>query len=80
MDRFTIKFKVFAILVDMMGAKERSIDEEDKIEADLGYDSLDIVELIMDFEKEFNIQIADDEIEDIKTVKQVIDLIEVKLK
>lgn len=74
-----VKQKVYAIIVDRMGISESEI-ADDKVFADLGADSLDAVELIMEFEKAFEVNIPDDEMEKLKTVGDVIAYIEQKLK
>jgi acyl carrier protein len=71
-----IKSKVTAIIVDKLGVDESEVTPEASFTNDLGADSLDTVELIMEFEKEFNIAIPDDQAEKIGTVGQAIDYIE----
>ena len=68
--------KVTAIIVDKLGVEEAEVTREASFTNDLGADSLDTVELIMEFEKEFNIAIPDDVAEKIATVGQAIDHIE----
>ena len=63
-----IKEKVVAIIVDKLGVDEAEVTPEASFTNDLGADSLDTVELIMEFEKEFNIAIPDDQAENIATV------------
>ena len=72
--------KVKAIIVDKLGVDESEIALESSFTNDLGADSLDTVELIMEFEKEFNIAIPDDQAEKIVTVGQAIDYIEQNAK
>ena len=60
--------KVTAIIVDKLGVDENEVTPEASFTNDLGADSLDTVELIMEFEKEFNISIPDDQAENIGTV------------
>lgn len=67
--------KVTAIIVDKLGVEEVQVTREASFTNDLGADSLDTVELIMEFEKEFNIAIPDDQAEKISTVGQAIDYI-----
>ena len=62
-----VKSKVISIIVDKLGASFTN---------DLGADSLDTVELIMEFEKEFNIAIPDEQAENIQTVGEAIKYIE----
>ena len=68
--------KVKAIIVDKLGVDESEVTNEANFINDLGADSLDTVELIMEFEKEFDIQIPDDQAENIATVGQAISYIE----
>lgn len=70
-----VKEKVIAIIVDKLGVDESEINNEASFTNDLGADSLDTVELIMEFEKEFNIAIPDDQAEKIGTVGDAIDYI-----
>lgn len=71
-----IKSKVIAIIVDKLGVAESEVTNEASFTNDLGADSLDTVELIMDFEKEFNIAIPDDQAETIQTVGDAVSYIE----
>ena len=71
-----IETKVKAIIVDKLGVDESEVTNEASFTNDLGADSLDTVELIMEFEKEFDIQIPDDQAENIETVGDVIGYIE----
>ena len=71
-----IASKVKAIIVDKLGVDESEVVNEASFTNDLGADSLDTVELIMEFEKEFDIQIPDDQAENISTVAQAIQFIE----
>ena len=68
--------KVKAIIIDKLGVEEGEVTESASFTNDLGADSLDTVELIMEFEKEFDIQIPDDKAENIATVKDAISFIE----
>ena len=65
-----------AIIVDKLGVDENEVVPEASFTNDLGADSLDTVELIMEFEKEFDIQIPDDQAENIVSVGQAIEFIE----
>ena len=65
-----IASRVKAIIVDKLGVDETEVVAEASFTSDLGADSLDTVELIMEFEKEFDIQIPDDQAENISTVGQ----------
>jgi len=71
-----IAAKVTAIIVDKLGVDQNEVSPEASFTNDLGADSLDTVELIMEFEKEFNIAIPDDQAEKISTVGQAIEYIE----
>jgi acyl carrier protein len=71
-----IASRVKAIIVDKLGVDENEVVAEASFTNDLGADSLDTVELIMEFEKEFDIQIPDDQAENIATVGQAIQYIE----
>jgi acyl carrier protein len=68
--------KVKKIIVDQLGIEENTITEKSSFIDDLGADSLDIVELIMAFEEEFDIEIADEDAEKIKVVADVIHYLE----
>ncbi|MEI6677029.1 MAG: acyl carrier protein [Mariniphaga sp.] len=70
-----ISGKVKAIIVDKLGVDESEVTSEASFTNDLGADSLDTVELIMEFEKEFNIAIPDDQAEKIGTVGDAINYI-----
>lgn len=71
-----ISYKVKNIIVDKLGVDENEVTPEASFTNDLGADSLDTVELIMEFEKEFNIAIPDDQAEQIGTVGDAIQYIE----
>ena len=71
-----IKGKVVSIIVDKLGVEEGEVTLEANFTNDLGADSLDTVELIMEFEKEFNIAIPDEEAEKIQTVGNAVSYIE----
>jgi acyl carrier protein len=66
--------------MDKLGVEESEINDEASFTNDLGADSLDTVELIMEFEKEFNIAIPDDQAEKIATVGQAVAYIEANVK
>ena len=71
-----IESKVKAIIVDKLGVEESQVTPEASLTADLNADSLDTVELIMEFEKEFGVSIPDEDTQKINTVQDVIDYIE----
>lgn len=68
--------KVKQIIVDKLGVDESEVTPEASFTNDLGADSLDTVELIMEFEKEFDISIPDEQAENIQTVGHAIDYLE----
>jgi acyl carrier protein len=68
--------KVRAIIIDKLGVDEGEVTDSASFTNDLGADSLDTVELIMEFEKEFDIQIPDDKAENITTVKEAISFVQ----
>ena len=72
--------RVKAILVDKLSVEETEVTNEASFTNDLGADSLDTVELIMEFEKEFGISIPDDQAEKITTVGDAIAYIEANAK
>ena len=75
-----IAAKVKAIIVDKLGVDESEVTDEASFTNDLGADSLDTVELIMEFEKEFDLAIPDDQAEKISTVGKAIAHIEEAIK
>ncbi|HAR39089.1 MAG: acyl carrier protein [Bacteroidetes bacterium GWD2_45_23] len=68
--------RVKSIIVDKLGVEESEVTETASFTNDLGADSLDTVELIMEFEKEFNISIPDDQAEKISTVGDAVSYVE----
>ena len=68
--------RVTKIIVDKLGVEESQVSPGALFTKDLGADSLDTVELIMEFEKEFSISIPDEEAEKIQTVEQAISYVE----
>jgi len=75
-----IENRVKAIIADKLNVDESEVTPEASFTNDLGADSLDTVELIMEFEKEFNIAIPDDQAEKIGTVGEAIKFIEGNIK
>ena len=71
--------KVKAIIVDKLGVEETEVTETANFTNDLGADSLDTVELLMEFEKVFGIKIPDEETSTIVTVKDAVDKVKEKL-
>ena len=72
--------KVKAIIVDKLGVEESEVTESANFTNDLGADSLDAVELLMEFEKVFGIKIPDEETSTIATVQDAIDKVKEKLE
>ena len=75
-----ITSKVKSIIIDKLGVEDHEIAPEASFTNDLGADSLDTVELIMEFEKEFNISIPDDQAETIATVGDAIKYLEANVQ
>ena len=71
--------RIKEIIIDKLGIEESKITPEARFIEDLGADSLDTVELIMQFEEEFDIEISDDDAEGLTTVGSSIDYINSKL-
>jgi acyl carrier protein len=71
--------KIKEIVIDKLGVEEVKVTVDAKFIDDLGADSLDTVELIMQFEEEFGIEIPDDDAENLLSVKQAVDYIAEKL-
>lgn len=70
--------KVRSIIVDQLDVDEDKVTMNANIQDDLGADSLDVVDLVMSFEDEFDLEIPDDQVENIKTVGDVVKYIEEK--
>jgi acyl carrier protein len=75
MSNATIESKVKSIIADQLGVGDEEIKPESSFIEDLGADSLDIVELVMAMEEEFEVEIPDEEAENIKTVGDAISYI-----
>jgi len=73
-----IESSVYSIIEEKLGVDESEISRDASFTDDLGADSLDTVELIMEFEKEFDITIPDEEAEDIQTVGDAVNYLENK--
>ncbi len=71
----SIELKVKSIIADQLGVGEDEIKQESSFIEDLGADSLDIVELVMAMEEEFEVEIPDEEAENIKTVGDAVNYI-----
>ena len=72
-----MKNKINSIIVNLTGYSNK-IQPSDKLEEGIGFDSLDRVELIMNIEKEFNIEVSDDEFETLKRVRDIYNLVRYK--
>ena len=70
--------KIKSIIIDKLGVEENKITEDENFINDLGADSLDQVEVIMELEEEFNIEISDEEAESLTTVGKVYDFLKNK--
>ena len=75
----TIEERVAEIVAEQMGVDKAQITRETSFVNDLGADSLDTVELVMEFEDEFDISIPDEDAEKIQTVGQALDYVEAHL-
>jgi acyl carrier protein len=75
----TIEERVIEIVAEQMGVDKTLVTRETSFVNDLGADSLDTVELVMEFEDEFDISIPDEDAEKIQTVGQAIDYVEAHL-
>lgn len=71
-----VKDKVTKIIVDQLGVDEKEVTSQASFVEDLGADSLDIVELVMALEEEFDIEISDEEAEKITKVQEAIEFIQ----
>ena len=72
--------KVKNVVVEQLGVKESEVTPKSNFVEDLGADSLDTVELVMALEEEFGIEIPDEDAEKAKTVQNVVDYIDSKIK
>jgi acyl carrier protein len=75
MSTTNVEMKVRSIIAEQLGVGEDEVKSESAFVEDLGADSLDIVELVMAMEDEFDVEIPDDQAEGIKTVKNAVDFI-----
>ncbi|NGP86936.1 acyl carrier protein [Fodinibius halophilus] len=74
-----VEAKVKSIIVDKLGVDESEVTHEANFTNDLGADSLDTVELIMEFEKDFDISIPDEDAENIATVGNAVEYLQDKV-
>lgn len=72
--------KIAQILAEQLDADVEAITAETRIAEDLGADSLDVVELLMSIEDEFDVEVPDEEIENVKTVGDVVDYIQAHME
>ncbi|MBP1536871.1 MAG: acyl carrier protein [Ruminococcus sp.] len=72
--------KIKSIIVDQLDADENEVTMEANIQDDLGADSLDVVDLVMSIEENFDIEIPDEDVENIKTVGDIVKYIEAKVE
>jgi len=79
MENSEINTKVINIIADKLAVAPEKINMDANLATDLGADSLDIVELLLEFERIFEISIPEDEAEKIKTVGQIVDYLKVNL-
>jgi acyl carrier protein len=75
MDREKVKEKMISIIADQFGKPESEIEEGNHLVADLGADSLDQVEIVMEIEDTFDVNVPDEVAEKVTTVKSAIDLV-----
>ncbi len=75
-----VQHKINAILIEKLGIPESQITSDASFVKDLGIDSLDYAELVMEFEQTFDIKIPDDDAEKMQTIGQAVDYINSKLK
>ncbi len=71
--------KVKDIIVDQLDVDEDKVKMEASITEDLGADSLDVVDLVMSLEEEFDVEIPDEQVENVKTVGDIVKFIEEKI-
>ena len=72
----SLEHRVFEIIAEQLGISEEDITSKMSFQRDLGADSLDILELIMAVEEEFEIEVSDSDVEKISTVKELVDYLE----
>ncbi len=75
-----VEQKVKEILAEQLGVDASKITLETNVATDLGADSLDLVEILMSLEDEFGVSIPDEQIAEIKTVKQIVDFVNANKK
>jgi acyl carrier protein len=80
MDKATIEEKAKKVIVDKLDVDEKDVTMEASLTNDLGADSLDTVELIMDLEKEFNITMPLDDTQNIKTFGDIVNYLDIHVQ
>lgn len=78
-DAKALELKLIKIVAEKLNIEEKNVTAASRFQEDLGADSLDIVELLMEIEEEFGVNISDDESERLKTVGDAVKYIEAKL-
>ena len=73
-----LSVRVHSIVTDQLGVDKDSLSPEANLLDDLGADSLDVVELVMALEEEFSIEVPDDDVENIRTVGDIVQYIEAR--
>lgn len=76
MEKEEIFDKLKELVVDQLGVEEDEVTMEASMQDDLGADSLDLVDLVMSVEEEFGVKVADEDLENIKTVGDIVNYIE----
>ncbi len=79
MDVKELELKLIKIVAEQLNIEEKNVTAASRFQEDLGADSLDIVELLMDIEEEFGVNISDEESERLKTIGDVVKYITTKL-
>ncbi|MEE8314483.1 MAG: acyl carrier protein [Myxococcota bacterium] len=70
--------RVNTLVTDQLGVDRKSLTPEANLLDDLGADSLDVVELVMALEEEFGIEVPDDDVENIRTISDIVQYIEAR--
>ena len=79
LDAQQLEAKLIKVVAEKLNIEAKNVSAASRFQEDLGADSLDIVELLMEIENEFGVSISDDESEKLKTVGDAIQFISVKL-
>jgi acyl carrier protein len=75
----TPKERIIEIIADQLQVNEEQVTPEANLQEDLGADSIDLIELVMTFEETFDIEIHDEDVENVQTVKDLTDYLEKRL-